>query len=162
MQGSGKKPNKYSESVQKKSSFLRKRQRYDVLFPWKQFIRTFDFLILPVLYITMRRDFSFFAILFEIRTLFSVPYSQELVCSYDLDQVVNVSIEDDGCLLMLTLSEGGSVRFHVETQRTAWDIKNTIQRGTNGQDIEVIIICNTKRPAVLCIHEHYVHSTLTK
>ena len=64
-------------------------------------------------------------------------YWQELVSSYGLDQVMDLVIEDDSCSLVMSVGEGVSVRFHVETQRMAWDIKNVVERGKDGEDIQV-------------------------
>ena len=51
--------------------------------------------------------------------------------------MADISIEEDSYSLVLTLVEGGPVRFHVETSRMAWDIKNMVQRGKDGGDVQV-------------------------
>ena len=65
---------------------------------------------------------------------------QELVSSYQLEEVQRVLMEDDPCSVVMVLQEGGSVRFHVDTSRMAWDIKNIVQRGKDGGDVQVHIM----------------------
>lgn len=59
------------------------------------------------------------------------------MCSYPLEKVMNLSIEDDPCSLGLGLRDGGAVRFHVETPRTALDIRNVWLGGQDGGENQV-------------------------
>lgn len=55
---------------------------------------------------------------------------------------MNLTIDDDLCSVVVALRDGGVVRFHVETPRTALDIRNVWQGGKDGDDSEV---CNSLR-----------------
>ena len=60
--------------------------------------------------------------------------------SHPLGEIGSVSVEEDSCSLVLLMEEGGPMRFHVESSRTAWDIKNIIQRGKDGGDLQVYFV----------------------
>ena len=62
------------------------------------------------------------------------------MCSHYLGEIGSVSVEEDSCSLVLVMEEGGPMRFHVETSRTAWDIKNVIQRGKDGGELQVYLL----------------------
>ena len=59
------------------------------------------------------------------------------MCCYGHDEVVSLAIEEDLCSLVLELREPGPMRFHVETPRTALDIRNVWQGGQEGGESEV-------------------------
>ena len=50
---------------------------------------------------------------------------------------MSLSIEEDPCSLVLGLRDGGTVRFHVETLRTALDIRSVWNGGENGGETHV-------------------------
>ena len=56
---------------------------------------------------------------------------------YNLQDIQSISRETDPCSLLVSLRDGGSCRFQVETASLAWEITNVVEQCIEGEDWHV-------------------------